>query len=75
MFLEIWKNLQTYNIIKIETLEHVFPSESCGTSKNTFFTEHLWTTAFGYSYILLFLPLFHTKDLWQNYRFTDLQIS
>ena len=28
-----------------ETLAVVLSCEFCGTSKNTFFTEHLWTTA------------------------------
>ena len=28
-----------------ETLAHVFYSEFCEISKNTFFTEHLWTSA------------------------------
>ena len=32
------------NFIKKETLAQVFSCEFCETSKNTFFTEHLWTT-------------------------------
>ena len=32
------------NFIKKETLAHVFSCEFCGISKNTFFTEHFWTT-------------------------------
>ena len=35
------------NFIKKETLAQVFSCESCEISKNTFFTEHLWTTASG----------------------------
>ena len=31
--------------IKKEALAHVFSCEFCQISKNTFFTEHLWTTA------------------------------
>ena len=33
------------NFIKKETLAQVFSCEFCKISKNTFFTEHLWTTA------------------------------
>ena len=33
------------NFIKKETLAQVFSCEFCGISKNTFFTEQLWTTA------------------------------
>ena len=36
---------QTCNFIKKETLAQVFSCEFCETSKNTFFTEHLWTIA------------------------------
>ena len=32
------------NFIKKETLAQVFSCEYCEISKNTFFTEHLWTT-------------------------------
>ena len=31
--------------IKKETLAQVFSCEFCEISQNTFFTEHLWTTA------------------------------
>ena len=31
-----------------KTLAQVFSSEFCQISKNTFFTEHLWTTAFKF---------------------------
>ena len=34
-----------YNFIKKETLAQVFFFEFCEISKNTFFTEHFWTTA------------------------------
>ena len=34
------------NFIKKETLSQVFSCEFCKVSKNTFFTEHLWTTVF-----------------------------
>ena len=33
------------NFIKKETLTQVFSCEFCEISKNTFFTEHLWTNA------------------------------
>ena len=33
------------NFIRKETLAQVFSCEFCEISKNTFFTEHLWTTA------------------------------
>ena len=33
------------NFIKKETLAQVFSCEFCKISKNTFFTEHHWTTA------------------------------
>ena len=32
------------NFIKKEALAQVFSCEFCEISKNTFFTEHLWTT-------------------------------
>ena len=35
------------NFIKKETLAQVFSCEFCEISKNTYFTEHLWTTASG----------------------------
>ena len=33
------------NFIKKEPLARVFSREFCGISKNTFFTEHFWTSA------------------------------
>ena len=36
---------QACNVIKKETLTQLSSSEFCKISKNTFFTEHLWTTA------------------------------
>ena len=33
------------NFIKQETLTQVFSCEFCEIFKNTFFSEHLWTTA------------------------------
>ena len=37
------------NFIKQETLAQVFSYEFCEISKNTFFIEHLWTTASLYT--------------------------
>ena len=39
------------NFIKKETLVQVFYCESCKISKNIFFTEHLWATVFGRSWL------------------------
>ena len=36
---------QACNFIKKETLAQVISCEFCEISKNTFFTEHFWTTA------------------------------
>ena len=36
---------QAYNFIKKETLTQVFSCDFCEFSKNTFFTEDLWTIA------------------------------
>ena len=33
------------NFVKKETLTQVFSYEFCEVFRNTFFTEHLWTTA------------------------------
>ena len=37
--------LEACNFIKKETLAQMFSCEFCEISKNTYFTEHLWTTA------------------------------
>ena len=39
------KRPQACNVIKKEALAQVSSCEFCEISKNTFFTEHLWTTA------------------------------
>ena len=41
----IVKRAEACNFIKKEILAQVFSCEFCKISKNTFFTEHLWTTA------------------------------
>ena len=38
------KHLYQSLFFKKESLAQVFSCEFCGISKNTFFTEHLWTT-------------------------------
>ena len=43
--LESLNKVADLNFIKKETLAQVFSCEFCEISKNTFFTEHLWTTA------------------------------
>ena len=43
------------NFIKKETLAQVFSREFCEISKNTFFKEHLWTTASEGEYMFLWL--------------------
>ena len=53
VFLEISQNSQEktcarINFIKKKTLAQVFSCQFCEISKNTFFTEHLWTIAFNY---------------------------
>ena len=42
---ECSKRPQACNFIKRESLAEVFSCEFCEISMNTFFTEHLWTTA------------------------------
>ena len=37
--------VEAYDFILKKTLVEVFSCEFCEISKNTFFTEHLWTTA------------------------------
>ena len=41
----IQKKPEACNFIKKDTLAQVLSCEFCEISKNTFFTEHLWTTA------------------------------
>ena len=43
--------LESCNFIKKDTLAQVFSCEFCEISKNTFFTEHLWATAFNGSIV------------------------
>ena len=59
VFLNISLNSQentcarVYNFIIKEALAQVFSSDLCEISKNTFFTEHPWTTASVYNSIYL----------------------
>ena len=43
--LKLMKNPEACNFIKKESLAQVFSCEFCKISKNTFFAEHLSTTA------------------------------
>ena len=45
IFLNKVAGLQACNFIKKETHAQVLSCELCEISKNTFFTEHVWTTA------------------------------
>ena len=56
-------NKVSCNFIKKETLAQVFSCEFCEIPKNTFFTEHLWTTA-----SLRWCQIWKPKvfDVWQN---------
>ena len=39
------KSPEACNFVKKETLAQIFSCEFCEVFRNTFFTEHLWTTA------------------------------
>ena len=43
--IHLCQSLFFFNFIKKDTLAQVFSCEFCEILKNTFFTEHLWTTA------------------------------
>ena len=50
--------LRPATLLKKEVLAQVFPCEFCKIFKNTFFTEHVWATAFAHVMnLLLFLIL------------------
>ena len=51
---------ETFNFIKKETSAQVFSCEFCGISKNTFFTEHLWATAFEDAGHIIRVPSWET---------------
>ena len=53
----IKKGLRPATLLKKETLAQVFSYEFCEIFRNTFFTEHLWTTASA-----IFLSIFYTLD-------------
>ena len=46
--------LRSATLLKKETLAQVFSCEFCEIFKNTFFTEHIWTTASVYTILLLY---------------------
>ena len=47
------KHMYERLVFKKETLAQVFTCECCEISKNTFFTEHLRTTASGFDFTIL----------------------
>ena len=64
------KRLWACNFIKKEALAQVFSCGFCEISKNTYFTERLWTTASetvlampGFSIFLIIL------DIWQSFEY------
>ena len=62
--------VEASNFIKKETLVQVFSREFCKISKNTFFTEHLWTTVSGYSRTLFsWLLVYHFITLLETSMF------
>ena len=65
------KKAQACNFIKKETLAQVFSCEFWNISKNTFFTEHIRTTASGESFKIIIIqsPYFHrSKNLYRSTR-------
>ena len=63
VFQKLLRNLRPATLLKKETLAQVFSCEFCKISKNTFFTENLWTTASGVS--LTFYSetdIFHSQE-------------
>ena len=70
VFLEISQNSQEntctrvsfFNFIKKEALAQVFSCEFCKISKNTYFTEHLWSTASGGLRIILIEALIKLSE-------------
>ena len=71
VFLEILYNSQENTcarasfLIKLqaETLAQVFSCEFCEVSKNTFFTEYLWTTVSRAGSLIYFLNCLHDFDI------------
>ena len=54
---------QACNFIKKETLAQVLFCEFCEISQNTFFREHLWTTASLNTPLIIFLSLSNLKNV------------
>ena len=71
MFLEISQNSQentcarVCSFIKKETLAQMFSCDFSEISKNTFFTEHLWTTT-SYAYLIKGL-MYHYARSWNQF--------
>ena len=53
------------NFIKKKTLAQVFSCGFCEISKNTFFTEHLWTTASASPLVIYFLVCSISRHPWK----------
>ena len=53
--------------IKKETLAQLLSCEFCQISKNTFFTEHVWTTAFKDFHLDFHIRILELKTVWLFY--------
>ena len=63
------------NFIKKETLAKVFSCDFCEICKNTFFTEHLWTSASEFYQILGEVNSDKTlSKFWKNYTASEQQV-
>ena len=58
------------NFVKKETLAQVFSYEFCEISKNTFPTEHLWTTASVITMYLVWIHLYSKLSVLQKNKFS-----
>ena len=67
IFLNEVAGLQACNFIKKETVAQVFSCEFCEIFKNTFFTEHLWTTASIIIITVICLVIVSTRFLAQRH--------
>ena len=63
------------NFIKKETLAQVFFCEFCEISKNTFFKEHLWTTASVNSCFSIIFSIFNKLKILCKDCLIDLSVS
>ena len=65
LFLNKVADLRTATLLKERLLAQVFSCKFCEIFKNTFFTEHLWTTSSGSPEISFPLNL-SMRSLWHN---------